>query len=575
MVAGRPRDRVRRPIVAISRRVRRHARTGSNATPVGPVAGASLARHGRRTDASSHRSVAGAPADGRTTATSPIRTRTSFRSARSGSSPTELLYTADGKIKRRPVRRRRRARHRIHRRRLVHAAGVHAEAADVRRVRARSRCAASCTRSFRPTARGRLCGARRSVADADRLERPPQRLTQRRLRRDRSRLVARRLGARVLVRSRRRHGSLGPRPAGRSRTQARAARDAGRVVARRIAIALSLDPQRQIQIVDVKRGAVQQGARPLERARPPELVAGRPRARHVVAKVTRRGSAKAPIRCCACSLDGAAGSLVRSGAAQVDRHARGLRPGVVAGRHADGGDHRRPARRRFRSRATARRTVRRAGCRPSSPDRRRGRAIRAASCIRATPASAGRRRRRHACTTSSRSLTWTARKPSEDRRPSMPAGCSTAAADASPRTSTSSSRATASRASSRIATDLHAGTVVDASNETVIPGLIEIHTHLSKDYGEALGRIWLSFGHHDGAQSGDQHVRGDREPRSVRIGRAHRTAALHDRRAVRRHAHLLPGRHCARRQRSAARWSCSARRISASTSSRPTSGCRT
>jgi len=41
--------------------------------------------------------------------------------------------------------------------------------------------------------------------------------------------------------------------------------------------------------------------------------------------------------------------------------------------------------------------------------------------------------------------------------------------------------------------DQHAGTVVDASNQTVIPGLIEIHTHLSKSYGEALGRIFLSW----------------------------------------------------------------------------------
>ncbi len=40
----------------------------------------------------------------------------------------------------------------------------------------------------------------------------------------------------------------------------------------------------------------------------------------------------------------------------------------------------------------------------------------------------------------------------------------------------------------------HAGTVIDASNETVIPGLIEIHTHLSEDYGEALGRAFLSWG---------------------------------------------------------------------------------
>jgi Tol biopolymer transport system component/imidazolonepropionase-like amidohydrolase len=40
----------------------------------------------------------------------------------------------------------------------------------------------------------------------------------------------------------------------------------------------------------------------------------------------------------------------------------------------------------------------------------------------------------------------------------------------------------------------HAGPVIDASNETVIPGLIEIHTHLEEQYGEALGRIFLSWG---------------------------------------------------------------------------------
>ncbi len=38
------------------------------------------------------------------------------------------------------------------------------------------------------------------------------------------------------------------------------------------------------------------------------------------------------------------------------------------------------------------------------------------------------------------------------------------------------------------------GTMIDASNETVIPGLIEIHSHLSKPYGESLGRIWLAWG---------------------------------------------------------------------------------
>jgi imidazolonepropionase-like amidohydrolase len=38
------------------------------------------------------------------------------------------------------------------------------------------------------------------------------------------------------------------------------------------------------------------------------------------------------------------------------------------------------------------------------------------------------------------------------------------------------------------------GTVIDASNETVMPGLIEIHTHLSQSFGEALGRAFLSWG---------------------------------------------------------------------------------
>ena len=42
--------------------------------------------------------------------------------------------------------------------------------------------------------------------------------------------------------------------------------------------------------------------------------------------------------------------------------------------------------------------------------------------------------------------------------------------------------------------DLHTGRVIDATNDVVMPGLIEMHAHLSKDYGEALGRIWLSYG---------------------------------------------------------------------------------
>jgi Tol biopolymer transport system component/imidazolonepropionase-like amidohydrolase len=41
----------------------------------------------------------------------------------------------------------------------------------------------------------------------------------------------------------------------------------------------------------------------------------------------------------------------------------------------------------------------------------------------------------------------------------------------------------------------HAGRqVVDASNLTVMPGLVEFHSHLQKDFGESAGRAWLAFG---------------------------------------------------------------------------------
>jgi Tol biopolymer transport system component/imidazolonepropionase-like amidohydrolase len=38
------------------------------------------------------------------------------------------------------------------------------------------------------------------------------------------------------------------------------------------------------------------------------------------------------------------------------------------------------------------------------------------------------------------------------------------------------------------------GRVVDASALTVMPGLVEFHSHLQKDFGEAHGRAWLAFG---------------------------------------------------------------------------------
>ena len=43
--------------------------------------------------------------------------------------------------------------------------------------------------------------------------------------------------------------------------------------------------------------------------------------------------------------------------------------------------------------------------------------------------------------------------------------------------------------------ELHAGAaVVQADRETVMPGLVEMHAHLSREYGERFGRIWLAYG---------------------------------------------------------------------------------
>src|SRR6185295_3310049 len=42
--------------------------------------------------------------------------------------------------------------------------------------------------------------------------------------------------------------------------------------------------------------------------------------------------------------------------------------------------------------------------------------------------------------------------------------------------------------------DLHTGSVVDAAGETVMPGLVEMHARLTREYGSAFGRVWLAYG---------------------------------------------------------------------------------
>ena len=44
------------------------------------------------------------------------------------------------------------------------------------------------------------------------------------------------------------------------------------------------------------------------------------------------------------------------------------------------------------------------------------------------------------------------------------------------------------------AADHAGGQLVDASNLTAMPGLVEFHSHLQPDFGEAQGRAWLAFG---------------------------------------------------------------------------------
>ena len=107
-------------------------------------------------------------------------------------SADEVLYTADGKSNAGPSRAARRATIEFSARRGVHAHAVHAQAARVRRTRRRSRCAASCIRPSRPTARGSRSRALGDLwlAPTTEGERHAGAPHQRRLRRHRSGVVA-------------------------------------------------------------------------------------------------------------------------------------------------------------------------------------------------------------------------------------------------------------------------------------------------------------------------------------------------------------------------------------------------
>ena len=73
------------------------------------------------------------------------------------------------------------------------------------------------------------------------------------------------------------------------------------------------------------------------------------------------------------------------------------------------------------------------------------------------------------------------------------------------------------------------GNVVDACGLTVMPGLMEFHSHLQPDFGESQGRAWLAFGVTDGAQPGQHAVRSGRGARGQRSRRASRSARLRHR----------------------------------------------
>jgi imidazolonepropionase-like amidohydrolase len=80
--------------------------------------------------------------------------------------------------------------------------------------------------------------------------------------------------------------------------------------------------------------------------------------------------------------------------------------------------------------------------------------------------------------------------------------------------------------------DLHTGRIVDAGSDVVMPGLIEMHVHLSPDFGERLGRIWLAYGITLGAHPGVRCLRSARNERVDRAGNSTWSARVLDRWSV-------------------------------------------
>ena len=96
-------------------------------------------------------------------------------------------------------------------------------------------------------------------------------------------------------------------------------------------------------------------------------------------------------------------------------------------------------------------------------------------------------------------------------------------------TSTSSSKGIAFDRSNLIAPTSTPGTVVDASRQSVMPGLIEGHGHQLKEDGLLFGRVHLAYGVTTARSPGGVPYEGSEDREAMRIRQAYRPAHLHDR----------------------------------------------